>query len=135
MMCFTSSKVLLIVFIPRQNTFKYKMHDSPRKPTPDCPGENLDVLSLLGCRMMPSSSLPPAKHAQKNPPKRQAAILCGYLLSLRVVLPGVANSRWSGGAGMSPETINFCKKACTKCTVVLTHLAFNSQTKQALFYR
>lgn len=84
------------------------------------------------CQVSPS---PLQNMAKKNLPKCQAAILREYVLSLRVALPGVANSRWSGGEGMSTETINFCKKACTKCTVVLTHLAFNSQTKQALFCR
>lgn len=118
------------LFIPQQNHFKYKMHDSRRKPTPDCPAENLDALSLLGCRMTPSFSLPPsAKYAQKNPPKHQAAILCGSVLSVRVALPRVANSRWSGGEGMSTEIVKFFKKACTKCTVALTYLAVNLQTK------
>lgn len=83
------------------------------------------------CQVSPS----PCKTWPKNPPKHQAAILHGYVLWVHVAVPRVVNSRWSGGEGVSTETVNFCKKACTKCTVVLTHLVFNLHTKQALFYR
>lgn len=56
------------------------------------------------CQVSPS----PHKTCPKNPPKHQAAILCGSVLSVHVTFPRAANSRWSGEEGMSTDI--FCNK-------------------------
>lgn len=102
---------------------------SQRKPMSDCPAENLDALTLLGCRMKPSFCIPTKTCPQIHPNSNLSSFtgLCSQFIHCS---QEQSNSRWSGGQGLSTETVNSYRQACTKWTVLLTHLAFNLQTEK-----
>lgn len=111
---------------------------SQRKPMSDCPAENLDALTFLGCRTKPSFCIP-TKTCPQIHPNSNLSSFTGLCAQFIYCSQEQSNSRWSGGQGLSTETVNFYRQACTKWTVLLTHLAFNLQTKKkkkrALFCR